>query len=228
MSRRILGLATMFAVFSALASFGPARAVEAAPETKAVPAPRTVPDGVYKGASRGYVDDVTVQVTVTDGKIAEVRVLDQKESRARTAPADVPPKMVAKQGTQVDATTGATVTSRAIMRAAQVALESSAPIKLADVPDGTYTGVSRGRALDIAAEVTVQKGRIESVKLTGKPDAPRLPAAQEAQKVIPQRIVEKQSATVDVHPGAEATSIGIMRAVQAALESSVPRVLQPK
>jgi uncharacterized protein with FMN-binding domain len=207
---------------------GPTPAPAPAPGPKPPAGPRVVPDGSYSGASRGYVDDVSIRVTVAGGKITDVKIAGHRENRALTSLTDVPPKIVQKQSTQVDATSRATITSKAIMRAAETALCSAAPIKLADVPDGTYTGTSKGRGFDVTAQVKVRGGKIESVTMVGNTDAPRLPAGVEAQKVIPQRIVEKQSTTVDPHPGAEPTSIAVMRAAQAALESAVPRVLQPK
>ncbi|HOX05047.1 MAG TPA: FMN-binding protein [Planctomycetota bacterium] len=199
-----------------------------APGPKPPAGPRVVPDGIYNGASRGYVDDVNVQVTVAGGKITEVKIAGHRENRALTSLTDVPPKIVQKQSTQVDATSRATITSKAVMRAAETALCSAAPIRLADVPDGTYTGSSKGRGFDVTAQVKVRGGKIESVTMVGNTDAPRLPAGVEAQKIIPQRIVEQQSTSVAPHPGAEPTSFAVMRAVQAALDSAVPRVLQPK
>ena len=84
-----------------------------------------LPDGDYTGVSRGYVGDVAVKVTTKAGKITGVSVTDQKESRPKTAVKDVPARIVEKQSAGVDAVSGATVTSKAIMRAASEALVSA-------------------------------------------------------------------------------------------------------
>ena len=202
---------------------GPGPAPTPAPAT--APGPKTIPDGTYRGASRGYVDDVAVQVTVAGGKISDVRITGNKENRALTSLTDVPPKIVQKQSTQVDATTRATVTSLAIMRAAQSALDGSVPVPIAAVPDGSYTGVSKSYWADLTVEVAVQGGKIASVKVASSREPPKNPQAQEALTAIPKLIVDQQSTSVQPLAGAEATSLAIMRAAQGALDSAVPRVL---
>jgi uncharacterized protein with FMN-binding domain len=204
---------------------GPAPAPAPAPGPAPASGPRNVPDGTYSGASRGYVDDISVRVTVGGGRITAVNIAGNRENRALTSLRDVPPQIVQKQTTQVDATTRATVSSKAIMRAAQNALYSSAPIRLADVPDGTYTGVSRGQRSDITVRVSVQGGKITDVKVLSSSEPPKNQQAQTALANIPKLVVQQQSTAVQPVAGAELTSQGVMRAAQAALDSSVPRVL---
>jgi len=188
--------------------------------------PRTIPDGSYGGASRGYVDDVGVQVAVSGGRISSVRVTSTRENRTLTSLADVPPQIVQKQRTQVDATTGATITSRAIMRAAQSALDSSVPVPLSEVPDGRYTAAARGYWFDITVEVEAKGGRISSVRIVSSREPPKNPQAQQALTDIPKLIVAQQRTSVQPIPGGEVTSLAIMRAAQSALDSAVPRVLK--
>lgn len=214
----------------------PVQAGPATPPPPAQPAasgPKTVPDGTYNGTSRGYVDEVNVQVTVKDGKVTVVKITGHKENRALTSLTDVPPLIVQKQSTKVNSTTGATVTSLAVMRAAQAALDSSAPITLADVPDGRYTGESKGmmqapNKRGLAVEVEVKDHKIVSVKVSNNYEQKTNVAAQKAITEIPALIVAKQSTTVDPVAGGEVTSRAIMRAAQAALDSAVPRVLSGK
>jgi NosR/NirI family nitrous oxide reductase transcriptional regulator len=65
-------------------------------------------------------------VVVKGGKIIDAGVNSHSEDRPQTAIKDIPARIKDAQSTQVDAVTGATVTSRAIMRAAQAALEYGA------------------------------------------------------------------------------------------------------
>ena len=211
---------------------GPAPAPGPGPTPAPGPAPaqgpRTIPDGSHRGASRGYVDDVAVQVTVAGGKITEVRITGHKENRALTSLTDVPPRIVQKQQTKVDATSRATITSLAILRAAQTALDGSVPVPVAAVPDGRYTGVSKSYWTDLTVEVAVQGGKIASVRVVSSREPPKNPQAQQALTAIPQLIVDQQSTAVQPLAGAEVTSLAIMRAVQSALDSAVPRVLSGK
>jgi uncharacterized protein with FMN-binding domain len=170
-------------------------------------------DGAYTGASRGHNGDVTVEVTVKDGRIAAVAVKDFRENRPLTALQDVPARIVEKQKTDVDAVTGATISSKAVMRAAATALAKARPIDLKKVPDGTYTGASRGFMGDVTVEVTVKDGRIAAVKPALFTENRPGTALQD----VPARIVEKQSVEVDAVTGATISSQAVMRAAESAL-----------
>lgn len=75
-------------------------------------------DGVYKGASLGYNQekDVVVTLTVRNGKMAKIDV-DHDEKIDLDAAVIVPRRIIEQQGLQVDAITGATITSQAIIDA---------------------------------------------------------------------------------------------------------------
>ena len=80
-------------------------------------------DGTYKGSSRGFRDDVTVEVKVKKGRIVSFRVLRHKEDQTLSAITDIPERIIKKQGiVGVDAVSGATITSDAILNACAKAL----------------------------------------------------------------------------------------------------------
>ena len=84
-----------------------------------------IPDGIYTGASLAYIADLTVAVTVQDGRITSVRITEHKDKQYFSALTDTPKQIIAKQGLKgVDATTSATITSEAIISAAAKALAS--------------------------------------------------------------------------------------------------------
>ena len=86
-----------------------------------------VPDGTYRGASPGYAGDVGVAVEVRKGRIESVKVVEHKEKQFYGAIAETPAKIIAKQGLKgVDTTSGATMTSEAIVNAAARALSGAA------------------------------------------------------------------------------------------------------
>ncbi len=83
-------------------------------------------DGTYKGAYRSWPNKATVEVTIQNGTIADVRLLSHWASWiGRKAEEVIPLRIVEKQSTNVDAVSGATNSSRVIMNAAQNALEKS-------------------------------------------------------------------------------------------------------
>jgi SagB-type dehydrogenase family enzyme len=96
---------------------------EIAPE----PAAKTWMDGVYAGKSQGYDGPLQVAVTIQQGKITRVEVTRQNESRPRSALQNIPAQVVARQKASVDAVTGATITSRAVISAIRDALEQAEP-----------------------------------------------------------------------------------------------------
>ncbi len=86
-----------------------------------------IPNGTYKGSSRGYKSTVEVEVAVKDNKLVSVEVTRENDTRffADIAQRGVPPRIVGRQGIKgVDTVTGATITSEAIINATVKALSS--------------------------------------------------------------------------------------------------------
>lgn len=82
-------------------------------------------DGKYRGQSMGYNGPLQVEVIVTDHRIESVKIASHSEKQFYSALTDTPRQIVDRQGvTQVDATSGATITSNAIVNAAAQALAS--------------------------------------------------------------------------------------------------------
>ena len=82
-------------------------------------------DGSYTGEGQGKSGPVKVQVTVKAGKIASVKVLEQKETQMifKGAEAGVIPAIVKANGTKGVATvSGATLSSKGIIAATNAAL----------------------------------------------------------------------------------------------------------
>lgn len=82
-------------------------------------------DGSYEGAEEqdGFV--FRVRVTVADGRIARVDVLDNRESRYAELATLATGRLVGRTRNDIDATSGATTTSRALLRAVSAALQSA-------------------------------------------------------------------------------------------------------
>jgi uncharacterized protein with FMN-binding domain len=79
---------------------------------------KKVPDGAYRDSSVGYSGQVGVEVTVSGGKIAGVKVTQHTEKQYYSSIKDTCAQILVKQGAKgVDATSGATITSEAILNA---------------------------------------------------------------------------------------------------------------
>lgn len=82
-----------------------------------------VTDGVYEGTSKGKNGDITVEVTITDGKIASVKPVSYHETIGFEKAFDIVEKdMISTNSTDVDTVASATMASGGMIRATQDAL----------------------------------------------------------------------------------------------------------
>jgi len=94
--------------------------------------PKTAPaagwrDGVYVGSNFTGVGKAKIQVTIKDGKIADVKTLSEFSSWVGCkAYGAMQARIVAKQTPEVDAVTGATLSSNNIKNAVRDALRKAA------------------------------------------------------------------------------------------------------
>jgi len=88
---------------------------------------KTYKDGVYEGYGTGNGGEVKVSVTITDGKISEIKVLEHNETEGigSVAVENLPSKIIEAQSTEVDTVAGATLTSKAIIEGVNMALEQA-------------------------------------------------------------------------------------------------------
>ncbi len=89
--------------------------------------PANVPDGTYEAESLGYEAMVRTQVVVNSGQITSVKVTQHREKQYYSSISDTTAKIISKNGVKgVDATSGATITSEAIINATAKALSAGA------------------------------------------------------------------------------------------------------
>lgn len=192
-------------------------------------------DGVYVGSSRGYGGTVRVQVTMENGSITEVEILDASHEtkqflrRAKRLLTTV----VETQSWEVDAVSEATYTSRGILGAVQNALTGEVvnnPLPPQPKPaatlvveeftapsiylDGIYTAEAMGFEGQITVQVTVAEDKITDITILSAEDEEEY--LSRAKQVIP-AILEGQSPNVDIVSGATYSSTGILNAVKLAL-----------
>jgi uncharacterized protein with FMN-binding domain len=89
---------------------------------------QTIAEGTYHAHSPAYAGELHVAVTVEDGRIEDVTVTKHKEKQYYSSIIDTPRQIVEKQGVKgVDAVSGATITSEAIVNAVAKALGEQMP-----------------------------------------------------------------------------------------------------
>jgi uncharacterized protein with FMN-binding domain len=90
--------------------------------------PTKVKDGTYKSSSIGYEGQVQVEVIVKNGRIENVRVLSHREKQFYSSITETPRRIIQRQSVNgIDTTSGATITSEAIINATAKALADSRP-----------------------------------------------------------------------------------------------------
>ena len=112
-------------VYNAVAAKPAAEVSAPAAAPQAAPAPAGDPDaGVYVATAQGFGGDIVAEVTVADGKITDLKVTGDKETEGlgSVAVEKLPGKILAAQSLDVDGISGATVSSKAILKAVTDAL----------------------------------------------------------------------------------------------------------
>ncbi len=86
-----------------------------------------IADGIYEGEGEGYKSTIKVAVTVADGKITAIEILEENESPYVSDPAfdEIPGAIIREQSVEVDAISSATFTSIGIIEAVTDALENA-------------------------------------------------------------------------------------------------------
>lgn len=84
-------------------------------------------DGTYEGSGRGYMGEITVEVTVEGGRVAAIRVVDHRETPTIGPPAkeDLSQRVLEQQSLSVDTVSGATGSSEGFLSAVADALSAA-------------------------------------------------------------------------------------------------------
>ena len=197
-------------------------------------------DGTYQGSGTGFGGMITVQVTVSGGKITAVDILSASgETGSYFASAQgVVSKVLSSQSPNVDAVSGATYSSNGIIQAVQNALsqagnsDSATPTptptpKPAKKPkkdtsvsykDGVYEGQAEGYDGTVTVKVTIKNGKIKKISNTNT-DTPEF--FNKAWKTIKSNVISRQSTSeIDTVSGATFSSNGILGALSQALSKA--------
>lgn len=167
-------------------------------------------DGTYETTVDGAQGPLSVEVTITDGDISDVVILEHEETEDLADPAleDVPATIIESNSTDVDTVSGATVTSEAITEAVDTALLEAAI---------AYQVTVEGHNGPMTVEVTLEEDTITNVEVTEHEETDDL--ADPALEDVPASIVENNSTDVDSVSGATVTSEAVIEAVDLILEA---------
>ena len=202
-------------------------------------------DGTYYGTGVGFNGNLTVKVTIKNGKITNIDIIKTSDGYEYIAKAKGLLKSIyAKQNTNVDTVSGATYSSNALSKAVinkdnsksyannnkninnktTTTTPKKSPTKPsvpnmnnATFKDGTYIGVGEGYKGDIKVSVVIKNRKIYKINILSTEDDEQF--FSKARKLT-SSIITKQTADVDTVSGATFSSNGIIEAVSNALQKA--------
>ena len=174
----------------------------------------------FEGSAQGYGGTVTAKVTFKADKITavEVKAPDETEGVGSRAAEELPEKIVAANSADVDVVAGATMTSKAIQSAVRQAVskkngETETAVHL---NAGTYSAVVMGHNGEMTIKTTVDETTIKEVKVLEHTETFGIGSGSVMTpvEVLPERIVEHQTVSVDNVSAATVTSSAIKAGVR--------------
>lgn len=194
----------------------------------------TYKDGIYEGTGTGFGGEMKVQVTIREGKIAAIEILENKDGSSYMEKASaLIDTILSTQSTNVDTVSGASYSSAGIIQAVRNALsKASGSADDADsdgkdgqetitgtVPykEGIYYGTAEGYSGDVSVAVVIQDQMIKAILVTETSDDEEF--FNRAMEVV-KNIVKKQNTEVDLVSGATYSSNGLLNAVKQALQQA--------
>lgn len=191
----------------------------------------TYQDGVYEGTGTGFGGEMKVQVTIREGKIVAIEILENKDGSSYMEKASaLIDTILSTQSTNVDTVSGASYSSVGIIQAVRNALEKASGRSddaasggkddqetiTGTVPykEGIYYGTAEGYSGDVSVAVVIQDQTIKAILVTETSDDEAF--FSRAMDVV-KNVVKKQNTEVDTVSGATYSSEGLLNAIKNAL-----------
>ena len=180
---------------------------------------------VYTGTSQGFASDVTVTVTLEDGKVVALDVDDSGESytlagiQRENSVDKLVEAILAGGGTEgVDATTGATFTSTAVLNVVNEALAGGADETPVAFTAGEYTATARGYNGNSTFKVTFSDSAITGIEVVSSTETGHVGDIAFAPMIAD--MLEANGSGVDAVSGATFSSNALRNSVNDAAEQA--------
>lgn len=82
-------------------------------------------EGIYDGTAKNGPVKVVAQVTIQNQRISHIKLIEHRNWKGMTAENIIPERIIKEQSTKVDAVSGATASSTAIMNAVEAAVQKA-------------------------------------------------------------------------------------------------------
>ena len=185
---------------------------------------------VGSAVEQGFGGPVSVTLTVEDGEITEVTAegLRETDGFGSIALKMLPKEMVSAGSVEVDAITGATCTSDAIIAAAERAytIATGGDDSLPDIMDinmapGEYENTVRAFSRISKMKVIIKVNEKQILDIHVSENDENMSILSNAKRLLIPRIIQNQSVAVDAITGATGSSNGIKSAVALGLKQAL-------
>lgn len=204
-----------------------------------------IKDGTYFGVSKGYGGDIEVKVTIENSKIKNIEVVSHSETSGYYENGSkIIEAILRENSVNVDAISGATLTSNGIKNAVKDALSKAGfnldektkeksiiknyteniktmDLKQYKLEDGKYIGEAIGFKGNVKVQITIKNGTLVNVQIINHNDDEEF--FNKAKGVIIKILKNQTTAGVDTVSGATYSSRGILNAVTKALNNATKK-----
>ena len=183
----------------------------------------TYTPGTYTGEAQGFGGKVSVAITVDKTKITDVKVTgdDETPQVGGAALEKLAAAIKEKQSAEIDAVTGATVTSNGVMDAAAKAIEAAkgnANTAALAYTAGTYTGTADGYNGPVSLDVTFSEDAITAIEVKDSKETAYV--GTPAYDILIEDAIAANGSGIDVVSGATFTSLAIKNALNDAAQKA--------
>ncbi|MCI8297443.1 MAG: FAD-dependent oxidoreductase [Lachnospiraceae bacterium] len=236
-SNRRLAALSMAAIMAASVTACQSKPAEttAAPEEPTTAAESTAPAaaeggaytaGTYSASEQGFGGPVTVTITTSDSEITDVAIEGADETPGVGGAAFEPLQqaILDTQSAEIDAVSGATITSDAVKKAAANAIAQAKGEASADAgaelafTAGTYTGTADGYNGPVEVSVTFDDKAVTAIEVTASGETEHV--GDIAYDILIPQMIEANGTGVDSVSGATFSSRALKEAVNAAAEEA--------
>lgn len=188
--------------------------------------------GEYYGHASGMADEIWVKVSFSDSEITNIEIIDHNEHEGycEDAMAQIPSDIINAQSTNINAVSGATISSDAIKAAVDSAISQARgrssivsykapyePLNFKYIP-GTYTATVEGYNGDMTLTVVFSENAIESITVKSDGDGEEYLNNVRENLIAP--MLKWQTNNVDSISGATWTSLGVKNAFRICLDQA--------
>ena len=184
-------------------------------------------NGTYTASETGYGGDVTVKLTVEKGKVSAVEITgaDETPQIGGAAIPTLEEELLKAKSADVEAVSGASATSKAVLAAAEQVFAEAEGTKVAEAPlkmaDGTYSAAvwSFSTTYPLNVEVSIEDNKFTAISVGDNNDT--APILQTAIDYLIPRMIENQSVSIDSITGATSSSTAIKAATEECLVQAI-------